>query len=326
MFSLRELDKNDIKEINKWRNSPELIALLAAPFRYINHVIDEKWYENYLINRNNAIRCAILDEERLLGVISLLGIDYINQSAELHIMIGDSQNYGKGAGTFAIKEMLNHAFSNLNLRRIELTVLNSNQRAKHVYGKIGFVKEGTKRSAVYKEGTFHDLELYSILKEEYTPSICRTNVSQISNFFIKKLDDGYLQTIVTLCDTAFGGKTVKRKDFLELILKWKMFGECFVANKDEIMGYCIIYANDCIRKVAYITMIGVRPEYQGNHVGYRLLTRVFEYSIMKGMDAVELEVLISNSKALEFYKSFGFKVVGKKSIHSYIMRKEIRRY
>ena len=171
MFSLRELDKDDIKEINKWRNNPELIALLAAPFRYINHAIDDKWYENYLINRNNAIRCAILDGEKLLGVISLLVIDYINQSAELHIMIGDSQNYGKGAGTFAIKEMLNHAFFNLNLRRIELTVLDSNERAKHVYSKIGFIKEGTKRGAVYKKGVFHDLELYSILREEYTPPL-----------------------------------------------------------------------------------------------------------------------------------------------------------
>ncbi|EKC47393.1 protein containing GCN5-related N-acetyltransferase domain protein [human gut metagenome] len=109
-------------------------------------------------------------------------------------------------------------------------------------------------------------------------------------------------------------KTVKRKDYFELMLKWKMFGECFVAIKDEIMGYCIIYANDCIGKVAYITMIGVRPEYQGKHIGYKLLTRICEYSIVKGMDAVELEVLIANFKALEFYKSFGFKVVGRKKI------------
>lgn len=139
------------------------------------------------------------------------------------------------------------------------------------------------------------------------------------------MDNIYLQNIVALCDTAFCGKTVKCKDFYELILKWSMFGECFVAIKDEIVGYCVIYANDCIRKVAYITMIGVRPEYQGNHIGYKLLTRICEYSLIKGMDAVELEVLIDNSRALEFYKNFGFKVIGKKNIYSYIMRKEIRR-
>ena len=47
-----------------------------------------------------------------IGLISLVSIDYMNQSAELHIMIGDTNNQGKGAGTFAVRAMLEHAFNN----------------------------------------------------------------------------------------------------------------------------------------------------------------------------------------------------------------------
>ena len=48
MYKLRELSRKDLMEINRWRNNPELIKLLGAPFRYIDVQIDERWYENYL--------------------------------------------------------------------------------------------------------------------------------------------------------------------------------------------------------------------------------------------------------------------------------------
>lgn len=169
MFKLRELEEKDIPIINKWRNNPELIAMLGAPFRFINFTVDKKWYENYILNRNNTVRCAIVVEgdDEILGLVSLACIDHLNQSAEFHIMIGDKINQGHGVGSFAITEMLSHGFNNLNLNRIELTVLDTNKRAQHVYEKIGFVHEGTKRYSKYKNGKFVDMHIYSILKEEF---------------------------------------------------------------------------------------------------------------------------------------------------------------
>ncbi len=168
MYRLRELNKKDILTINKWRNDEKLISYLGAPFRYINEDVDDEWYNNYMKNRSNNIRCAIVDEEdKILGLVSILSINYVNQTGILNIMIGNSDNYNKGIGTFAIKKILNHAFMNLNLRRIELSVLESNSRAIHVYEKIGFEKEGIKKKAVYKNGTYINMLMYAILKENY---------------------------------------------------------------------------------------------------------------------------------------------------------------
>lgn len=169
MFHLRELERKDLPTINKWRNDPELIVLLGAPFRYINLDVDVKWYESYMGNRNNAVRCAIIedDSEDILGLVSLVSVDYMNQSAEFHIMVGDTQNQGRGIGTFAVNAMLNHAFNNMNLQRVELTVLEDNARAKLLYEKSGFVYEGRKRRAKYKNGKFVDMLIYSILKSEF---------------------------------------------------------------------------------------------------------------------------------------------------------------
>ena len=63
--------------------------------------------------------------------------------------------------------MLEHAFYNLNLQRIELTVLEDNVRARVLYEKAGFVQEGFKRKSKYKNGKFVNTLLYSILKDEY---------------------------------------------------------------------------------------------------------------------------------------------------------------
>ena len=169
MYKLRELESRDLAEINSWRNDPELISNLGAPYRYINLRVDEEWFENYMRSRSRNVRCSIVDENdsKLYGLISLTNIDQFNQSAELHLMIGNAENRHKGIGTFAVKEMLDHAFLNLNLQRVELESLASNTISHRAYEKYGFTKEGVKRRAVYKEGQYKDMYIFSILKEEY---------------------------------------------------------------------------------------------------------------------------------------------------------------
>lgn len=169
MYRLRELERKDLAEINKWRNDPELIQFLGAPFRYINLDVDERWFDGYMLNRGSTIRCAIVTEgnDEVLGLVSLTDINTVNLSATLHIMIGKQENQGKGIGTFAVNSILYHAFYNLNLHRVELDVLENNTRAISLYEKVGFIKEGIKRQAVFKSGSYVNMVCYGILKEEY---------------------------------------------------------------------------------------------------------------------------------------------------------------
>jgi len=85
-------------------------------------------------------------------------------------MIGSSENRGRGLGTFAVKAMIEHAFLNLNLRRIELGVLENNDPAIHLYEKCGFVREGIKRESNYKNGKYISMIFMSILRSEWSSS------------------------------------------------------------------------------------------------------------------------------------------------------------
>lgn len=170
MYKLRELKKEDITKINMWRNDKALIDFLETTFRYINIDVDYEWYRGYMNNRNTQVRCAIVEdkhEDEILGLVNLTKIDAVNRTGELSIMIGDKEKQGKGMGYFAVKTMLNHAFINLNLNRVELELLESNKRALNLYKKAGFIEEGLKKQAVYKNGEYIDVIIMAVLKENY---------------------------------------------------------------------------------------------------------------------------------------------------------------
>lgn len=329
MYKLRELERKDLNVINKWRNNHELISLLGAPFRYINLDVDIKWFENYMANRGNAIRCAIISEntEELVGLVSLVEIDFINQSAEFHIMIGDSEKQNKGAGTYAVKAMLYHAFYNMNLQRVELSVLDTNVRAKHLYEKCGFVFEGKKRKAKYKDGKFVDLLLYAALRDEIEkddllvppPPLKCTCVSCIEHTTYN-----YVEQIIMSCDNAFKNPVKNKENKKELITKIANNAVIIYVHNNNILGYVAFYANDKNSKQAYITLIAVKPGEQNTGIGTYLINGCIDISRKYGMNKLALKVDKDNKNAIKFYKAHGFMFCGEDNeIEQYLMKRDI---
>jgi RimJ/RimL family protein N-acetyltransferase len=103
----------------------------------------------------------------MIGVVYLLDIDWQARSAVYAISIYEEKNKGKGIGKLATLKILEHAFNDLNLNRIQLEVLDYNEKAINFYNKIGFKKEGVIRESIYKNGEYHNQILMSILKKEF---------------------------------------------------------------------------------------------------------------------------------------------------------------
>jgi len=110
---------------------------------------------------------ALQESDQLIGDIAIQGIDRANRSAGIRISIDHSDHQGKGYGQEALQLMLDYGFGVLNLHRIELEVFTYNPRAIHVYEKIGFVREGIRREALFYNHQYHDAIIMSILEKEY---------------------------------------------------------------------------------------------------------------------------------------------------------------
>jgi len=168
MIYLREITGKDLDMINKYRNDKNLVDLLGGVFRFINIETEEKWLQSYQSSRDVNIRCAICLEDscEFIGVVYLLGIDWVSGVAEFAIFIGEEKYRGKGIGKEATIKMLKHGFLNMGLHKIYLKVLECNERAINLYKRIGFKEDGVLRQDVYKNGEYHNLKLMSMLKKE----------------------------------------------------------------------------------------------------------------------------------------------------------------
>ena len=69
--------------------------------------------------------------------------------------------------TEAVDAMLRFGFEEYGLNRIVAKVIKGNAGSIKVLQKLGFVEEGILRESLYKNGQYHDLIVFSVLKSEY---------------------------------------------------------------------------------------------------------------------------------------------------------------
>ena len=156
----------DDKELyTKWMNDKDVSENLGSYFRMISLSSEEKWLEEESNGYNFAI--VLKDGDRLIGNVSLMNVDNINQTAELGIFIGEKEDRSKGYGKESIKLILNYGFNTLNLNNIMLKVYSFNERAIKTYKKIGFKEIGRRRKSVYRDGRVYDEVFMDILKVEF---------------------------------------------------------------------------------------------------------------------------------------------------------------
>lgn len=103
---------------------------------------------------------------RILGMIGIHNISLKSKNSELGYWLG-KQHWGKGYASEAVKMMLSHAFLKLRMQRVYAYVISSNETSIRVLDKRGFSYEGCYRDHLFHSGKYCNLNLYSLLKEEF---------------------------------------------------------------------------------------------------------------------------------------------------------------
>ena len=131
---------------------------------------DATQFHKELKDNNSMVHFAIIDIETdmHIGCCSLQCIDWISRSAEMARIIGKKDFRGKGIGTEVGKMLLEYGFNTLNLNKIWVGNVATNEAAIGSKNKLGFTVDGVLREANFKNGTYHDVVISSILKREYT--------------------------------------------------------------------------------------------------------------------------------------------------------------
>lgn len=163
----------DVELFTQWLNDFQTTDYIGRS-GYIMTTLNEQEYLENRSKKDMASFCIVtLEEDKLIGTISLEHINLINRDAILGIFIGDGNYRNQGYGTEAIKLILDYGFNYLNLHSIKLDVMDFNQRAQKCYQKCGFKECGRRRECKYINGKYYDSITMDILKDEFNGEYIR---------------------------------------------------------------------------------------------------------------------------------------------------------
>jgi diamine N-acetyltransferase len=166
---LRATERADLPLFVRWFNDADVLRNLAM-YAPMSDAAEAAWYDRMLAAQGSTdylFVICLLDDARPIGTIGLHGLDLQNGNAEFGIAIGAKEEWSKGYGTDALRAICDFGFGELRLERISLYVYAGNDRARRSYEKAGFTHEGTLRRAHFGRGKHIDVNVMSLLREEW---------------------------------------------------------------------------------------------------------------------------------------------------------------
>jgi len=104
-----------------------------------------------------------------LGEVVINEWDSDNHSCSFRIALSAGAR-NRGLGTEATRLIVGYVFDEIDdpapVNRLSLEVFDFNERAAAVYEKVGFIREGVQREALFWDGVFHDAITMSILRRD----------------------------------------------------------------------------------------------------------------------------------------------------------------
>lgn len=156
-LSFYRIKEEDLQFLNETRNGYASEYLHDSRTFTLQETIE--WY-----NKTNPNYWIIFDEDinERVGYFRLSSYSSINKN--IYIGADISQKFkGKGYGTEAYKKFIPLLLGFYDLHKISLEVLETNVVAIRLYEKLGFIREGTKRHEVYKNGSWINSIIMSYL-------------------------------------------------------------------------------------------------------------------------------------------------------------------
>jgi [ribosomal protein S5]-alanine N-acetyltransferase len=155
---LRGVCLDDVNEVYcGWLNDPEVNKYLESRFYPQTLETLRDFVGSKLGDRENPFFAIILKEgDRHIGNIKLGPINNIHRFADIGIIIGEKDCWGKGYGLEAIRLIVKYAFDTLNLHKLTAGCYEPNAPSMKAFIKAGFTQEGVRKSHCYCDGKYVD--------------------------------------------------------------------------------------------------------------------------------------------------------------------------
>jgi ribosomal-protein-serine acetyltransferase len=163
----------------KERHAEELFALMDQNRKYLREWLPwldtnkslrdtKEFIEGSLeqFANNNGFQSGIWFRGKLAGVIGYHKIDWANRTTSIGYWLAVPFR-GKGLMTKACRALVDYAFDEFGLNRVEIRCAVENQKSRAIPQRLGFREEGIIRQAEWLYDHFVDHMVYGILASEW---------------------------------------------------------------------------------------------------------------------------------------------------------------
>jgi len=180
---LRPIEVEELRKtaaiIEKWVNDETVTYFMFTGQKPKNLKQVMSDLEEQLESKDNVI-FLVQDQKtkKSIGYAGLYEINSTAKKAELRILIGEKDFWGKGCGSETVKIITYYGFDRLNLNRIYLGFTADNKGAAKAYEKAGYSYEGTLKEDIYRNSRYYDSLRMAILKKNYYKNFYKSDVEK----------------------------------------------------------------------------------------------------------------------------------------------------
>lgn len=115
---------------------------------------------------NDGFAAGIWCGDKLIGVIGTHRMDWLNRRVEIGYWIAQGFQ-GRGIVTDACRAVIDHAFDEWKLNRVEIHCAAGNDKSCAIPKRLGFQWEGLLRKAQLLNGEYQDINFYGMLARDW---------------------------------------------------------------------------------------------------------------------------------------------------------------
>lgn len=164
---LRAIEESDIELLHKWANDSELQSVMGNIYFPSCEKWHKSWFEKQIGDMNNQRFAIDTTDNGLIGLSTLVNIDWRNRRAYHGIFLGEKDIRGKGYGQDAVMATMRYAFDELGFARLDGGFIEYNEASIKFYSKLGWDVEGVKENYYFHKGMFWKHFVAGITKEKY---------------------------------------------------------------------------------------------------------------------------------------------------------------
>jgi ribosomal-protein-alanine N-acetyltransferase len=164
---LRRIRGSDLESVFAGLSNPDVIKYYGVQFDSLDSTREQlRWFEEIYENKS-GVWWAIspVGRDLFYGAIGLNDISQAHRKGEIGYWLLPPY-WGNGYVSEVIPAVLDYAFNNLHLHRVEAFVEPGNAPSNKLLARFGFTHEGTMRDCQVKNGAFISLEIHAILSND----------------------------------------------------------------------------------------------------------------------------------------------------------------